>query len=128
MDWSLYPNFREDEFKCSHTGKNKMLPEFMEALQAIRTAAGFPFIISSGFRDPTHPIEAHKPGGPGEHTYGAAADIKIYGTRAMDLIIIAHGHGIRRIGVSQDGPVGSRYLHLGIGDRKLNFPQTIWSY
>lgn len=124
MDWN-YKNFSKKEFDCKHTGKNEMRPEFMETLQAIRTAYGKPMIITSGYRDKTHPIEAAK-GQAGEHSYGLACDIAISGENALDLIIIAYGHGIRRIGVQQKG--SGRYIHLGMGDKYANFPPALWSY
>lgn len=126
LDWSKYPNFRKSEFDCKHTGINRMRPEFMERLQQIRDTFDKPLIITSGYRDKTHPVEASKHG-PGEHYYGCAADVAISGTDAMDLIVIAYGHGIRRIGLKQTG--AGRFIHLGMGDQLgLGFPSTIWTY
>lgn len=53
VDWSKYPNFSEAEFRCRHTGKCEMRPEFLAVLQAIRAEYGKPMIISSGYRDRT---------------------------------------------------------------------------
>jgi len=53
-----------------------MEPEFMELVDELRDRCGFPFVITSGFRSPTHPIEAKKDV-PGTHSQGIAADIKI---------------------------------------------------
>jgi len=125
INWKDYKNFTKAEFDCKHTGENKMRPEFMERLQQIRTAYGKPLVITSGYRAPSHPVEARK-ARAGEHTYGVACDIAISGTDALDLMVIAYGHGIRRIGVKQNGT--GRFLHLGMGDQYLNFPPTIWSY
>lgn len=99
----------------------------MQTLQQIRNTFGKPMIISSGYRHWTHPVEIGKQN-PGEHTYGLAADIKVYGEWAMDLIVIAYGYGIGRIGVQQKGDIGSRFVHLGMGDKQMNFPKTIWTY
>lgn len=125
MNWDLYHNFEKHEFDCKHTGKNKMRPEFMAMLQDVRVCFGKPMIISSGYRDITHPIEASKKYG-GEHTYGLAADISVSGVDAMELVTIAYQTGFRRIGVSQKGE--GRFIHLGLGDRDLHFPQAFWSY
>lgn len=126
IDWSQYPNFKEKEFACKHTGLNRMRPEFLEILQQIRKTYGKPMIVTSGYRDKTHPVEAAK-GSPGEHFYGCAVDIAVQGQDALDLIVVAYGYGIRRIGLNQKGP--SRFVHLGMGDKlKLNFPPTIWTY
>jgi len=125
IDWNKYPNFRKEEFDCSHTGKNEMKPELLETLQEIRIAYNHPIIISSGFRDTTHPVEAKKDK-PGAHSYGVACDITIRGEKALELMQIAMYYGIRRIGVNQKGR--SKFIHLDIADRKYDFPKTIWSY
>lgn len=127
INWDNYPNFSKAEFDCKHTGQNKMRPEFLETLQMIRETFGRKMIVSSGYRHPTHPVEARKDK-PGEHTYGVAADIRIHGQDALDLIIIAYGYGIRRIGVQQGGYVNGRFIHLGAGDKNLGFPPGMWSY
>lgn len=126
LDWSQYKNFSKKEFDCKHTALNRMRPEFMERLQQIRTTYGKPLIITSGYRDMTHPVEAAKQN-PGEHYYGCAADIAISGTDALDLMMTAYSYGIRRMGLKQTG--SRRFLHIGMGDAlKLNFPSTIWTY
>lgn len=102
-----------------------MRPEFMDRLYDIRKAYGKPMIIRSGYRDTDHPVERSK-SRAGEHTYGLACDVAVGYSDALDLIAIAYGFGIRRIGVSQKG--GSRFLHLGMGDQQFHFPQSIWSY
>lgn len=127
LNWSKWPNFSKHEFDCKHTGKNRMDEDFMDILQQIRTVYGKPMIISSGYRDHSHPVEEKKKRA-GEHTFGMAADILVHGTDALDLMVIAYGHGIRRIGVSQKGEMEKRFLHLGYGDKLLNFPESIWSY
>ena len=68
--------FTLDEFDCQHTGNNRMDPVFLARLDALRDACGFPFRITSGYRDPSHPIEAKKKKG-GMHSQGQAADIAV---------------------------------------------------
>lgn len=104
-----------------------MRPEFLEILQSIRNVYQRPMVISSGYRHFTHPVEINK-NNPGAHTYGVAADIKVYGIRAFELADIAFHHGIRRIGIQQAGDIHSRFVHLDIADRDLNFPVAFWSY
>lgn len=125
IDWSKYPNFSKKEFTCKHTGKNQMRPEFMDTLQQIRDAYGKPMAVNSGYRDRTHPVEINKKE-PGEHTYGMAADIAVSGPDAIELISVAYSLGIRRIGVKQHG--SGRYIHIGMGDKLLNFPPALWTY
>jgi zinc D-Ala-D-Ala carboxypeptidase len=128
-DWSKYmPYFRESEFACKHTGVCKMEVDFMDKLMLLRIACGFPFIINSGYRAASHPIEAAKKA-PGEHYYGRAADIRAYGKRAFELIKNAPHYGFLRIGVQQAGHAGSRYLHLGTSTEEQGFESpTPWSY
>ena len=68
--------FTLDEFNCSHTGENRMEREVLDKLDTLREDCGFPFVITSGYRSPQHPIEAKKDV-PGQHSQGIAADIRI---------------------------------------------------
>ena len=122
MNWLEYPNFSENEFRCKHTGKVEMVPEFMERLQRLRKAYGSPMVVTSGYRSPQHPIEAKK-ASPGEHATGRAVDIGVRGSEAVRLIALAHLAGFTRIGVQQKGE--GRFIHLGDSP---NFPPGIWSY
>lgn len=127
-DWDKYPNFSKIEFDCSHTGRNEMDADFMDMLQAVRTEYGLPMYITSGFRDPSHPVEARK-SKPGEHTLGLACDVGIYGSHAVKLLEVALRLGIPRIGVKQKGPVSSRFIHLGAASSEEGFSSPwIWSY
>ena len=122
MDWTKYPNFTEDEFRCKQTGRCEMNPDFMERLQQLRTLYGKPMRITSGFRDPSHSAERGK-ASPGEHTYGRAADIAVQGVDALRVIRLALELGFTRIGVQQKGD--GRFIH--VGDHP-GFPAGIWSY
>ncbi len=68
--------FESEEFDCHHTGRNEMDTEFLMLLDELRYRCGFPFVITSGYRDPSHPAEALKKT-PGTHAEGIAADIKV---------------------------------------------------
>lgn len=125
-DWSAYPNFSRAEFACKHTGACHMRCDFMAALQRIRNDFG-PMRITSGYRHPTHPVEARKGHTTGEHTQGAACDVAVSGADALRLIQIATARGITRIGVQQKGPQNTRFIHLGMGGQGLASP-AIWSY
>ena len=79
--------------------------------------------ISSGYRCPSHPIEAKKPM-PGTHSLGVAVDVAVSYEDAYELIAIAMAHGIKRIGVNQKG--SGRFIHL---DSSTKHPSpTVWSY
>jgi len=123
MDWSRYPNFKADEFKCSHCGDNEIKEELLDKLQALRSRYGKPMRITSGYRCPRHPIEAAK-SAPGPHSSGLACDVGVEGADAHKLLGLALDAGFKGIGVQQKGT--GRFLHLDL----LNAPNrpTLWSY
>lgn len=124
--WEEYSNFSEREFNCKHTGKNEMKHEFMVKLQALRTELGFPFIINSGYRDRTHPVEARK-SSPGQHSLGIAVDIQAQdGATAYRIAQAAFKHGFTGIGIAQDNRRSrpGRFVHLDI---RTTTP-VMWSY
>ncbi len=123
MDWSRYPNFKADEFKCSHCGDNEIKEELLDKLQALRSRYGKPMRITSGYRCPRHPIEAAK-SAPGPHSSGLACDVGVEGADAHKLLGLALDAGFKGIGVQQKG--AGRFLHLDL----LNAPNrpTVWSY
>ena len=125
MDWSRWPNFAESEFTCSHTGGCRMQAGFMDRLQRLRTMYGKPMRVTSGYRDPSHPIEIKK-SRPGAHSSGRAVDIAVRGEDALRLIQLAIQCGFTGIGVQQKGE--GRFIHLD----DLSGPDwprpTIWSY
>lgn len=124
MDWSKYPNFSKQEFDCKHTGRNLMQPPFLALLQHLRDIYGKPIAISSGYRDPTHPVEARKQS-PGTHTLGLAADIRCDGKAAWEILQIAMQLGFSGIGIQQKG--SSRFIHLDMAGAPFPRP-TVWSY
>lgn len=122
MDWSKYPNFRKEEFKCSHTGKNEMQPRFMEKLQQFRTKWNKPMTVTSGYRDKTHPIEAKK-AKPGEHSKGLCADIAVGPADRHAFVKLAFELGFTRIGVA------NTFIHLGVATEADGHPSPrIWTY
>jgi uncharacterized protein YcbK (DUF882 family) len=118
--WGEYPNFTKAEFDCKSTGQNEMKHEFMDVLQKIRAEFG-PVKVTSGFRHPTHPIEAKKMR-PGEHTFGMCCDIACNnGADRYRLITIALKHGCTRIGIAKT------FVHIGLGAPGLP-NNVIWEY
>ncbi len=120
-NWS-FENFTPDEFACQHTGLHGMDEEFMRKLQHLRSVYGKPMTVTSGYRHPSHPIEAKK-ATPGEHTTGRAADIAVSGADALRLVQLATSMGFTRIGVQQKGE--GRFIHLGDSP---DFVPGMWSY
>lgn len=123
IQWNLYPNFTKTEFDCSHTGLNEMKPEFMEKLQALRTAYGKPMRITSGYRHATHPVEAKKMK-PGAHASGCACDVAVDGQQAYELLKHAFALGFTGIGVNQK--TSGRFIHLDTLEEPPR--KNVWSY
>lgn len=115
-----YKFFTPDELRCKHTGKLAMDPGFMARLDTLRERFGAPLVITSGYRDPSHPAEQSK-AEPGTHSQGIAVDIAIRGEAAVRLLELALPLGFRGIGVQQKGP--SRFLHLDTRQTP-----AMWSY
>jgi len=68
--------FDISEFDCKETGQNEMDKDFLDRLDKLREACGFPFVITSGYRALSHSMEIKK-AKPGTHTQGIAADIAV---------------------------------------------------
>ena len=123
-----YKYFTDEELACSHCGKVYMHIDFMRKIELLRKHLGFPFIVTSGFRCSTHPIEAAK-ASPGAHTTGQAMDIQVAGNNAHKLLAMALKGGMSGIGVAQKGPHGQRFIHLDNLDHSVERPRpTVWSY
>jgi len=122
-NWNAYPNFGRDEFACQHCGDEDMDAEFLQAMQELRTAYGKPMTITSGYRCPSHPIEAKKQNGPGTHASGCAADISVSRADAVQLLRYAMMDGrFTGFGIQQKGR--ARFIHLDSTTNRT----TIWSY
>ena len=130
IEWHKYPNFSEDEFKCSASGVCIMRPIFLDALQELRHKYGKSMVISSGYRNPEkHPIEMKKTR-PGAQAHGLAADIVVAYQDAYNVLNLAIELGyFTGIGISQKGDAASRFIHLDMMEPSEQFPRpTIWSY
>lgn len=104
----MFKYFKLDEFKCRHTGKNEIKEEFVHRLDELREACDFPFTITSGFRDKTHPIEARK-STPGTHSRGIAVDISIRsGVQRRKIVEEALKLGFGGIGIANS------FVHVDI--------------
>jgi uncharacterized protein YcbK (DUF882 family) len=127
-----YRNFTRSEFrckcgKCDSTG-HEISDELLDSLQALRTICEFPFIITSGYRCPSHPAEKNKDF-VGAHGCGLAVDISASYEEAIQLLKHALNIGLfTGIGVNQRGD--RRFIHLDIAtDMDVNAPRPhIWTY
>ena len=110
--------FKLSDFDCQETGENEMNEDFLIKLDDLRHECGFPFIITSGYRDKTHSIEARK-AKAGTHARGIASDIRINnGNEAYDIIKRAQSMGFTGIGLAKT------FVHV---DTRKTMP-VIWSY
>lgn len=115
---SEYKYFEISDFDCQETGENRMEPEFIEKLDELREACGFPFIITSGYRSPEHSIERRKKA-PGTHAQGIAADIKVSnGSQRYKIIEMAHKMRFGGIGVAKT------FVHVDIREKT----PVLWCY
>lgn len=127
----IYQYFTKDELRCSckeckDDEEVHMDPQFMELIIILRERCGFPFIVTSAYRCPKHPIEARK-SSPGAHSSGKAMDIKADGKRAHKLLQEALDMGFLGIGVNQKGNHAQRFIHVDMDTSQPSRP-WVWSY
>ncbi|HPZ44442.1 MAG TPA: D-Ala-D-Ala carboxypeptidase family metallohydrolase [Bacillota bacterium] len=94
----LSENFAAKEFACRCCGKVLVHPELVRKLQALRSAAGAPVVITSGYRCAGHNREC---GGAANsyHLFGMAADIWVGGMSTRQLAELAERAGFDGIGI-----------------------------
>ena len=110
--------FKREEFNCTHTGNNEMDDTFLEKLDELREACGFPFVITSGYRDPSHPNEVNKEN-PGTPSEGIACDIRVKnGGERMNIVHQALKLDFGGIGVAKT------FVHV---DTRETTP-VMWTY
>lgn len=127
MDWSKYPNFTEEEFRCRHCGKAPMDEAFLAKLQLLRSRLGRPIQINSGYRCPEHNSQVSSTGRTGPHTTGKAVDIASHSDGAYSLVRLALELGFLGIGVSQR-PGQGRFIHIDTLTGHESQRPAIWSY
>jgi len=125
-DYEQWPNFTRQEMLCQHTGEeNPNIEEFVDlidSLQELRTWYGKPIKVTSGYRHPTHPIEARK-SKLGQHTI-AAVDIQVPTEDCHKIVAKAFLLGFTGIGINLKGAKSSRFIHL---DKRVTGAR-MWSY
>lgn len=123
-------NFSFAEIACRETGHCLIDLSFMDKLQRLRSGCGFALKVTSGYRSPDHSVEAAKEA-RGTHTYGVAVDIAVSGSKAHIVLSEALLLGFTGVGISQKGPLESRFLHLDCMSPEVSarFPRpAVWSY
>lgn len=100
-----------------HAGQEKINPQFASILSETSKAMGRDFTINSGYRSPSHRVEAAKPGGPGEHADGTASDISMKGMSEAErgqLVRELYSRGARRFITYTSSP---DILHVDMKDQ-----------
>ena len=118
----LTPNFSRAEMQCKcGCGLTHMDENFMKMLQQLRDKLGA-LPITSGVRCEEH--NKREGGYPkSAHLQSKAADIRIFGPRALALVEEARRIGFSGVGIKQKGEHAKRFIHLDILPR-----QALWSY
>jgi zinc D-Ala-D-Ala carboxypeptidase len=114
---SDFKYFKIEDFDCKETGENEISVDFIHALDQLRAACNFPFIITSGYRSKDHSVEKRK-AKAGTHASGIAADIRVSGG-AQRMAIVKHASAM---GMSVG--VAKTFVHVDI--RKT--PAMCWCY
>lgn len=128
-----WPSFNlGTEIACRHCGAVKISTSFMDRLQGIRKKFGHSMAISSGYRCPTHNSAVSRSGVNSAHPTGHGADVRVSGSRALDLVRIALDpeFGITGLGIKQNGSYTHRFIHLDDMNPKTAYAPRphIWSY
>jgi uncharacterized protein YcbK (DUF882 family) len=112
--------FKLSDFNCQETGKNEMDVAVIRKLDHLRDVCGFPFIVTSGYRDLQHSAERHKPNGGGTHTRGIAADIAVNGGRQR-MQIVRHACALGFVGIG----IAKGFVHVDMRD---DHKPVMWCY
>lgn len=105
----------------------------MQLVDSLRDLCGFPFVVTSGFRCAAHNVGVSTTGANGPHTTGRAIDIQLHGTEALRVLIEVFTpfsfFNFSGIGLKQNGPVESRFIHLDNLTPRDGFPRpALWTY
>lgn len=116
----MTPHFRESELACKcGCGACKMDIKFMQAIESLRVALDFPFVVTSAYRCTDHPSEKDKVSGGGNHTKGIAIDIACTDPyKRYRILTEAAKHGITGIGVA------TNFIHLDSSSLR----KAVWLY
>jgi hypothetical protein len=101
-----WPNFPPRELACRGTGRLKIDPASLDALQALRSEMG-PLILNSAYRSPEHNRAVG--GAPSsQHLLGKAFDVSMINHDPAEFEAAAKRHGFRGIGHYPD----ANFMHV----------------
>ena len=128
MDYSQYPNFSEEEFKCKHCGEVDMKDTVLNFLQAWRDHIGAGVTINSRFRCGEHNNAVSSTGTDGPHTSGLAIDISTQPQLQYKLLNFAFNYEPRPTGIG----IAKTFTHLdwltAEQDDKYKIRPNVWKY
>jgi hypothetical protein len=109
----LTTNFTEKELECPCCADVIMDKTFMEELQKVRTACGFPFMVNSGYRCESYNAKVSK-NSMNDHTRGRAVDIHCSDRRKrarlmMHLLVNSY---------FKDIAIAKTFIHIGKGQSR----------
>lgn len=123
----MYKYFKLSEFDSpDQPGSGEMMEEeVVEALDNARDIAGFPFIVTSGFRTIAHNRKLLGQGAPAStrssHLIGWAVDLHVPSSRKRFIMVEALlDAGFNRIGIGED------FIHVDMDPNKP--PNVLWNY
>ncbi len=123
----MYKYFKLTEFDSpDQPGSGEMMePAVVLALDNARDLAGFPFVVTSGFRSIAHNrslIRAGLPASPkSSHLLGWAVDLRVDNSERAYLMVEALlDAGFNRIGISQ------KFIHADMDPNKKS--NLLWTY
>ncbi len=112
-DSSRWPNFHPSEFACKCSGEYYHWPDFLDRLQAARTALGVPFRINSGHRSYYYNMIVG----------GAPASQHLH--LAVDISLESHDKELLRMALREAGFKGFGYynsfIHVDLGRPRFWF-------
>ena len=120
--WKYFSYEGDKMLACPCCGEKGMSPVFMNAMDQLREEAGFPFIITSGYRCPSYNARISTTGDDGPHVLGRAVDVKVNSRNRFLLVRAAIFMGFTRIGI------GPSFVHIDDCDKLGKDPCVIWNY
>lgn len=133
---ALSAHFTVEEMRCPGTGELKFQPGFLEALEELRVAAGFPFKINSGCRTLAYNRALERKGAPASPNSFHLIGNPKYGTDCCAIDIARRsGDGplharLMRVGFDRGWSFGlaKSFIHMDLRTRFTALPQTVYLY
>jgi zinc D-Ala-D-Ala carboxypeptidase len=127
-DWR-WPNFTPQELACKADGSLMLDEGFLDALERLRQACGFPLVSNSCYRSEAYNETLKDSVAHDAHTQGKAIDLRCYGEQAHIILKFAGRSGFTGVGIKQAGALEGRFLHLDTAAPSPGAPRPwVWTY